>query len=207
MVEETAGLSRARSCARLLFWSLLLLVSFLLARLDLRHSTTSLLDPGAGVVFLWLVSGGRRTWVVDGVVIVALTAIFSTWAGTSAASTTLWFILLAPAVVTVAALRGFADSLSPVDPVARLWTNHDGTEVADGAAYLDLLVGQVASPVRWDRCMESFSGAGITGLVELAPAGTLTGLVKRQLKGTVTTTIALKTPADLAKLQEQEDAS
>jgi [acyl-carrier-protein] S-malonyltransferase len=43
--------------------------------------------------------------------------------------------------------------------------------------------------------------------VELPPAGTLTGLVKRQLKGTVTTTIALKTPADLAKLQEQEDAS
>jgi [acyl-carrier-protein] S-malonyltransferase len=100
---------------------------------------------------------------------------------------------MAPAVDT---LRTFAGTLSPADPAARLWTNHDGTEVGSGAAFLDLLVGQVASPVRWDRCMESFAGAGITGLVELAPAGTLTGLAKRALRGTPA--VAVKTPSDLA---------
>jgi [acyl-carrier-protein] S-malonyltransferase len=55
--------------------------------------------------------------------------------------------------------------------------------------------------------MDGLVSLGVTSTWELPPAGTLTGLVKRQLKGTVTTTIALKTPADLAKLQEQEDAS
>ncbi|RIX28909.1 ACP S-malonyltransferase [Amnibacterium setariae] len=103
---------------------------------------------------------------------------------------------MAPAVET---LRAFAGGLSPTDPGARLWTNRDGSEVASGAAFLDLLVGQVASPVRWDRCMESFADAGITGLVELAPAGTLTGLAKRGLKGVPT--VAVKTPADLAAAQ------
>ena len=107
---------------------------------------------------------------------------------------------MAPAVET---LRAFAGGLSPADPSARLWTNRDGSEVASGAAFLDLLVGQVASPVRWDRCMESFADAGITGLVELAPAGTLTGLAKRGLKGVPT--VAVKTPADLAAAQSLLD--
>jgi [acyl-carrier-protein] S-malonyltransferase len=100
-------------------------------------------------------------------------------------------------------LRDFAGTLAPADPTARLWTNHDGTEVTSGATFLDLLVGQVAAPVRWDRCMESFAAAGITGLVELAPAGTLTGLAKRGLKGVPT--VAVKTPADLAAARDLLD--
>jgi [acyl-carrier-protein] S-malonyltransferase len=103
----------------------------------------------------------------------------------------------------VAELRAFADTLTPQDPSARIWTNHDGSEVRSGRAYLDLLVGQVASPVRWDRTMESFAAAGITGLIELAPAGTLTGLAKRGLKGVPA--VAVKTPADLAAAQDLFD--
>lgn len=103
----------------------------------------------------------------------------------------------------VDALRDFAGSLSPVDPATRLWTNRDGSAVTSGRAFLDLLVGQVASPVRWDRCMESFAGAGITGLVELAPAGTLTGLAKRALKGVPT--VAVKTPSDIPAAQDLLD--
>ena len=72
---------------------------------------------------------------------------------------------------------------------------NSGTVVADGTAYLELLVGQVASPVRWDSTMQSFADHGVTGIVELTPAGTLTGLAKRALKGVPT--VALKTPADL----------
>jgi [acyl-carrier-protein] S-malonyltransferase len=103
----------------------------------------------------------------------------------------------------VAELRAFADTLAPRDAAARIWTNHDGSEVRSGSAFLDLLVGQVASPVRWDRTMESFAAAGITGLVELAPAGTLTGLAKRGLKGVPA--VAVKTPADLAAAHDLFD--
>ena len=107
---------------------------------------------------------------------------------------------MAPAVAPLAEL---AASLSPADPYRRLWTNHDGSEVDSGAAFLDLLVGQVASPVRWDSTMESFAAAGVTGIIELTPAGTLTGLTKRALKGVAT--VAVKTPADLAAANDLLD--
>ncbi|MFT4306280.1 MAG: ACP S-malonyltransferase [Microbacterium sp.] len=99
---------------------------------------------------------------------------------------------MAPAVQTLAAA---ASELSPADPALVLWTNADGTTVDSGARALDLLVGQVASPVRWDLCMASFAEAGVTGLVELSPAGTLTGLAKRGLRGVPA--VAVKTPDDL----------
>jgi [acyl-carrier-protein] S-malonyltransferase len=105
------------------------------------------------------------------------------------------------------ALRAYAKDISPRDPNRPLLSNADGTVVTSGAEYLERLISQVTNPVRWDLTMDGLVSLGVTSTVELPPAGTLTGLVKRQLKGTVTTTIALKTPADLAKLQEQEDAS
>jgi [acyl-carrier-protein] S-malonyltransferase len=92
-------------------------------------------------------------------------------------------------------LADVAASLSVSDPGVTLWTNRDGSQVASGAEFLDLLVGQVASPVRWDRCMDAFAAAGVTGLIELAPAGALVGLAKRALKGVPT--VAVKTPDDL----------
>lgn len=95
----------------------------------------------------------------------------------------------------VAALRAAVDNVSASDPDITLWTNRDGTVVDDGGAALDLLVGQVSSPVRWDLCMDSFAAAGVTGLIELAPAGALVGLAKRGLRGVPT--VAVKTPDDL----------
>ena len=99
---------------------------------------------------------------------------------------------MAPAV---AALRNAAGDVSAADPSLRLWTNHDGTTVTQGRTALDLLVDQVASPVRWDLCMTSFAEHGVTGIIEFSPAGTLTGLAKRALRGTPT--VAVKTPDDL----------
>lgn len=99
---------------------------------------------------------------------------------------------MAPAVDT---LRAAAADIAPGDPALRLWSNHDGSTVTTGRAALDLLVAQVASPVRWDLCMRSFADAGVTGLIELAPAGTLTGLAKRGLRGIPT--VAVKSPDDL----------
>ncbi|WP_091628108.1 ACP S-malonyltransferase [Amycolatopsis saalfeldensis] len=108
---------------------------------------------------------------------------------------------MAPAEAT---LREHAAGLTPADPVRPLLSNADGKVVTSGAEYLDRLVAQVTRPVRWDLTMDGLARLGVTSTFELAPAGTLTGLVKRQLKGVVTTTIALKTPAELANLREED---
>ena len=99
---------------------------------------------------------------------------------------------MAPAVD---ALRTAVADLTPNDPATTLWTNRDGSVVTSGAQALDLIVNQVSSPVRWDLCMASFADAGITGMIELAPAGALAGLAKRGLRGTPV--VAVKTPDDL----------
>jgi [acyl-carrier-protein] S-malonyltransferase len=92
-------------------------------------------------------------------------------------------------------LRTVADGLTASDPDLVIWTNRDGSAVSGGSDFVDLLVGQVANPVRWDLCMAAFEKAGVTGLVELAPAGALVGLAKRGLKGLPT--VAVKTPDDI----------
>lgn len=95
----------------------------------------------------------------------------------------------------VAHLADVATGLDPQSPTLPLWTNHDGSTVSDGARFVDLLVGQVSSPVRWDLCMQSFADAGVTGIIEVAPAGALVGLAKRALRGIPS--VAIKTPDDL----------
>jgi [acyl-carrier-protein] S-malonyltransferase len=93
-------------------------------------------------------------------------------------------------------MRAVASTLDPQDPLLPIWTNTDGSTVDSGAAFVELLVGQVSSPVRWDLCMAAFAEAGVTGIIELAPAGALTGLAKRGLRGVPA--VAIKTPDDLA---------
>ncbi|WP_108251526.1 ACP S-malonyltransferase [Planctomonas deserti] len=93
------------------------------------------------------------------------------------------------------ALAAAAARVQPGTPDTTIWTNRDGSVVDDGQRFLDLVVGQVSSPVRWDRCMEAFAAAGVTGIVELAPAGALVGLARRGLKGLPT--VAVKTPDDI----------
>lgn len=95
----------------------------------------------------------------------------------------------------VEALRTAVAGVQAHDPSTDVWTNRDGSLVRSGGAFADMLVNQVASPVRWDLCMESFATAGATGIIELAPAGTLVGLAKRALRGTPG--VAVKTPEDL----------
>ena len=92
----------------------------------------------------------------------------------------------------VSELANFAEALSPHDPKVQLWTNRDGSVIADGSNYLQLLVNQVSNPVRWDLCMSAMVDAGVTALIELSPAGTLAGLAKRGMPGVET--LALKTP-------------
>lgn len=99
---------------------------------------------------------------------------------------------MAPAVET---LRAAAAEVAASDPEVTVWTNRDGSVVRSGRDFVRLLVEQVASPVRWDLCMTAFSSAGVSGIVELSPAGTLTGLAKRALRGVPA--VAVKTPDEL----------
>ncbi|KRD00591.1 MULTISPECIES: ACP S-malonyltransferase [unclassified Streptomyces] len=104
---------------------------------------------------------------------------------------------MAPAVESLAKA---AAELAPADPTVRYVSNKDGRSVSTGAEILDRLVGQVANPVRWDLCMETFKELGATALIEVSPGGTLVGLAKRALPGVKT--LALKTPDDLDAARE-----
>ncbi|NEB02520.1 ACP S-malonyltransferase [Streptomyces sp. SID13726] len=104
---------------------------------------------------------------------------------------------MAPAVDVLAKA---AAGLTPGDPTVPYVSNKDGQTVATGAEVLERLVGQVANPVRWDLCMETFTALGATALIEVCPGGTLTGLAKRAMKGVPT--LALKTPDDLDAARE-----
>ncbi|MGW3007559.1 ACP S-malonyltransferase [Streptomyces sp. NPDC001219] len=99
---------------------------------------------------------------------------------------------MAPAV---SALESATAQLPVADPHTRYVSNKDGALVSSGQELVQRLVGQVANPVRWDLCMETFKELGVTTLIEAAPGGTLTGLAKRALPGV--RTLALKTPDDL----------
>jgi len=95
----------------------------------------------------------------------------------------------------VESLRAAIAEVEPEDPAHTLWSNRDGAVVTDGRDALDRIVTQVSSPVRWDLCMDSFLAAGVTGFIEVAPAGALVGLAKRGMRGTPN--VAVKTPDDL----------
>lgn len=99
---------------------------------------------------------------------------------------------MAPAVD---ALRTAAEAAGASEPVTTLLSNAEGGPVADGRDALDRLVRQVSSPVRWDLVMATLGELGVTAVLELPPAGTLVGLVKRALPGVET--VALRTPDDL----------
>lgn len=99
---------------------------------------------------------------------------------------------MAPAV---GVLAQHAKAISTHDARLRILSNADGTIVQDGREVLKRLVTQVSNPVRWDLCMNTMLDLGVTGLIELPPAGTLVGLAKRAMPGVEC--VSLKTPDDL----------
>ena len=102
-----------------------------------------------------------------------------------------------PAVDRASALAG---TLTPSTPTLPVLSNRDGAVCTDGADYLQRIVGQIANPVRWDLCMDAMLDSGVTGLLELPPAGTLVGIARRALKGVET--FALKTPDQLSAARD-----
>lgn len=102
---------------------------------------------------------------------------------------------MAPAEQAFAAV---AAGISPTDPARIVLSNLDGAAVNNGRELLQRLIRQVTAPVRWDLCMRTLADLGVTGVIELPPAGTLAGLIKRELKATgVPEIVTLNTPDDL----------
>jgi len=99
---------------------------------------------------------------------------------------------MAPAVGVLAKL---APAVSTHDPRTAVISNYDGQIVHDGREVIKRIVKQVARPVRWDLCLATMADLGVTGILEMPPAGTLTGIAKRALPGVET--FALKTPDQL----------
>jgi [acyl-carrier-protein] S-malonyltransferase len=97
-------------------------------------------------------------------------------------------------------LEAFANGIVVNDPKIRLWSNQAGQLVTSGNEYRDLLIGQVANSVRWDLCMKAFTDASATAMIEVSPAGTLTGLARRAMPGVEL--LALKTPDQLDAANE-----
>ncbi|WBB95295.1 MULTISPECIES: acyltransferase domain-containing protein [unclassified Solwaraspora] len=96
------------------------------------------------------------------------------------------------------ALASVAAGIIPADPNRILLSNLDGDAVNHGRELLQRLVRQVTAPVRWDLCMHTLANLGVTGVLELPPAGTLAGLVKREFKDRgVPEIVTVKTPDDL----------
>lgn len=96
------------------------------------------------------------------------------------------------------ALDGYAAAaanVTPGEPTATLLSNRDGKPVSSAADAMDKLVAQLTRPVRWDLCTETMRQHNITAIVEFPPAGTLSGIAKRELRGVPAH--AVKSPADL----------
>jgi len=97
-------------------------------------------------------------------------------------------------------LRILASTISTNVVSIQVISNKDGQVVSDGAEVLDRIVNQIANPVRWDLCMETLKSLGVTGVIELPPAGTLVGLLKRAAPAIES--FALKSADDLPAARE-----
>ena len=111
---------------------------------------------------------------------------------------------MAPAV---AALRDATAGMAAKDPAITLLSNADGAAVGTGQEWLGRIVAQVAAPVRWDMCMRTMADLGVTAMIELPPAGTLTGLARRALPGVTVTAVKTPDQLDAARAMLEEHLS
>lgn len=100
----------------------------------------------------------------------------------------------------LAPLQARAQTLHVDQPRISFISNRDGEIVSEGRQALSAIVNQITNPVRWDLCMAQLKAMGVTGVIEVPPAGTLTGLIKRAQPSIET--FALKSPADIELAQE-----
>ena len=97
----------------------------------------------------------------------------------------------------VSSLASAAKNVAVKDPEVQLFSNQNGQRVESGAEFLQLMINQVANPVRWDKCMDSLDALSVE-LIELPPAGALAGLAKRGMPNSHA--LAVKIPSDFDKI-------
>jgi [acyl-carrier-protein] S-malonyltransferase len=97
-------------------------------------------------------------------------------------------------------LRAMASTIETNTPKVGVISNKEGAVVSDGREVLDRIVNQIANPVRWDLCMQTLREQEVTGVIEVAPGGTLSGLIKRAFPEIEQ--CALKTPTDIELARE-----
>jgi [acyl-carrier-protein] S-malonyltransferase len=97
-------------------------------------------------------------------------------------------------------LRTMASTIETNTPKVGVISNKEGAVVSDGREVLDRIVNQIANPVRWDLCMQTLRDQEVTGVIEVAPGGTLAGLIKRAFPEIEQ--CALKTPTDIELARE-----
>lgn len=78
-------------------------------------------------------------------------------------------------------LRPIFENVTFEDPDVEILSNKNGKPVSSGNELRNLLLNQIDSPVRWDLCQKYLMDREITGLLELAPGGVLTGIAKREM--------------------------
>jgi len=101
-----------------------------------------------------------------------------------------------PAVVP---LREIAAKIAVHSARCLVISNKDGAVLQDGREILDRIVAQISNPVRWDLCMTTLA-SHVSGAVEIPPAGTLVGLLKRAVP--IIETFALKSAEDVTLAKE-----
>lgn len=74
-------------------------------------------------------------------------------------------------------------TISFQNPSIPVYMNVDGKPVTNGAAVPDLLVKQAISPVQWVKTLDNMQTDGIDTFIECGAGKTLSGLVKKTLKG------------------------
>ena len=92
-------------------------------------------------------------------------------------------------------MRALAATIEVNDSNIGVLSNKDGAVLSSGREILNRIVNQIANPVRWDLCMQTLADQGVTGAIEVAPAGTLVGLIKRAVPAIEQ--CALKSPAEI----------
>lgn len=97
-------------------------------------------------------------------------------------------------------VRELAQQVSTTPTAIKVVSNKDGAVISEAQEILVRIVDQIENPVRWDLCMDTLKSAGITGVIELAPAGTLVGLLQRAAPEIEC--FALKSADDLPEARE-----
>jgi len=96
-------------------------------------------------------------------------------------------------------LRAIASGVEVHEPRIGVISNKDGAVLHDGREILDRIVAQISNPVRWDLCMTTLA-KHVSGALEVPPAGTLVGLLKRAVP--IIETFALKAAEDVTLAKE-----